>query len=81
MSQNYKIVETMRSDADEMEGWGAGNEAGRTRQAASLIQELGEALEGLRLQALQSSVNEPANEWGQEALEKTNAILSKLKEA
>jgi hypothetical protein len=38
--------------------------------------ELEGALRALRLQALQSSVNDPANEWGLEALHQANAALS-----
>jgi hypothetical protein len=40
------------------------------------VAELEEALRALRLQALQSSVNDPANEWGLEALHQANAALS-----
>jgi hypothetical protein len=78
MSQNYKIVETMRSDADEMEGWGAGNEAGRTRQAASLIQELGEALERC-VDYIEADEMAHGRTFG--AGVQGRAILSKLKEA
>jgi hypothetical protein len=39
------------------------------------VAELEEALRALRLQALQSSVNDPANEWGLEALHQANAAL------
>lgn len=39
--------------------------------------ELLDALKALRLQALQSSVNSPANEWGMEALAMANAAISK----
>lgn len=64
-------------------------DAGDTRRAeanAALIVHsvnslpyLVEALEALQLQALQSSVNDPANEWGQEALAMTRAALSKYR--
>ncbi len=37
------------------------------------------ALEALCLQALQSSVNDPANEWGREALEIAHAALNEEK--
>jgi hypothetical protein len=43
---------------------------------AERITELEGALRALRLQALQSSVNDPANEWGLEALHQANAALS-----
>lgn len=36
-----------------------------------------EALKSLQRQALQSDVNDPANEWGREALEMTNAAIAK----
>jgi hypothetical protein len=36
---------------------------------------LREALDALRLQALQSDLNNPANEWGWEALQLANAAL------
>lgn len=39
--------------------------------------DLYEALSALRLQALQSSVNSPANEWGMEALALANAAIAK----
>lgn len=35
------------------------------------------ALKALQLQALQSSVNDPSNEWGQEALAMTRAAISR----
>jgi hypothetical protein len=82
MSQNYKIVETMRSDADEMEGWGAGNEAGRTRQAASLIQELAEAAERLAThldERIDSAPRDAVPVFS--GLAELRSILSKLKEA
>lgn len=35
------------------------------------------ALKALQLQALQSTVNDPSNEWGQEALAMTRAAISR----
>jgi hypothetical protein len=81
MSQKYKIVETMRSDADEMEGWGAGNEAGRTRQAASLIQELGAALEEMVSFIDRANDYELVRAYRFKPYDDAKAILSKLKEA
>lgn len=42
-----------------------------------LEQELVEALKELHLQALQSTVNDPSNEWGCEAIEKASALIAK----
>jgi hypothetical protein len=39
--------------------------------------ELLDALTSLRLQALQSGLNDPANEWGREAISKANAAIAK----
>lgn len=38
-----------------------------------------DALKALHLQALQSSLNDPANEWGREALDMASAALSKAR--
>lgn len=46
-------------------------------QLATAAPDLVEALQALRLQALQSTVNDPANEWGAEALQMADAALSK----
>jgi hypothetical protein len=40
--------------------------------------EMYEALKALQLQALQSTVNDPANEWGQEALDMARAVLKSI---
>jgi len=52
-----------------------GSAEGWMQKAHDRIVELEEALRALRLQALQSSVNDPANEWGLEALHLANAAL------
>lgn len=44
--------------------------------AANAFPHLVAALEALQLQALQSDVNDPANEWGHEALEMTRGALA-----
>lgn len=41
--------------------------------------ELAEALSALQRQALQSTVNDAANEWGMEALAMTRAALTKYR--
>lgn len=41
--------------------------------------EMYRALEALQKQALQSTVNDPTNEWGMEALEMTDAALRKAR--
>ena len=41
--------------------------------------DLYEALYDLQRQALQSTLNDPANEWGWEALQKTRAALAKAR--
>jgi hypothetical protein len=46
-------------------------------QKMAAAPELLEALEALRLQALQSELNSPANEWGWEALQLANAAIAK----
>lgn len=54
--------------------------AGRPEADAHLIAaapELLEALKAIQLQALQSSVNSAANEWGREALDLANAAIAK----
>lgn len=55
-----------------------GNECGQALvdSLKARVAELEGALRALRLQALQSSVNDPANEWGLEALHQANAALS-----
>jgi MoxR-like ATPase len=60
-SQRCRLV--MAKAADELARLRAENEA------------LREALDALRLQALQSDLNNPANEWGWEALQLANAAL------
>ena len=52
-----------------------GSAEGWMKKAHDRIEELEGALRALRLQALQSSVNDPANEWGIEALNLANAAL------
>lgn len=44
---------------------------------AGLEQELVEALKELHLQALQSTVNDPSNDWGREAIEKATYLIAK----
>jgi hypothetical protein len=51
------------------------DDGGLLHEAADEIERLRAALEALQRQALQSSVNYPANEWGQEALEMARAAL------
>jgi hypothetical protein len=41
--------------------------------------ELYEALKALQLQALQSNVNEPSNEWGRDALAQARGALAKAR--
>lgn len=40
--------------------------------------ELLEALKELHLQALQSDLNSPANEWGYEAIQRSSTVITKL---
>jgi hypothetical protein len=40
MTRAKELAGLLRTDADEIAGWGAGNEAGRVREAASLIERL-----------------------------------------
>mgnify|MGYP000860187198 CR=1 FL=1 len=44
MVKRYEIVERLNEDAEEISGWGAGNEAAHVRQAAYIIQSMAEAL-------------------------------------
>ena len=45
------------------------------------LNDIYEALKALRLQALQSDVNDDSNEWGKEALEMARAALDKAEQA
>lgn len=44
----------------------------------ALFDQMREALKALELQALQSSVNRPSNEWGMEALGMTRSVLARI---
>ena len=55
------------------------DEALEVADAILAIPELVDALEALQLQALQSELNDPAHEWGREALDKTRTILAKVR--
>lgn len=48
-------------------------------QLIATAPELYDALESLMLQALQSTVASPGNEYGYEALNKANAVLAKAR--
>jgi hypothetical protein len=48
------------------------------RARLALFDQMREALKALELQALQSSVNRPSNEWGMEALGMTRSVLARI---
>lgn len=48
---------------------------------ADIFERLAEALAALQIQALQSTVNDPTNEWGAEALAMTQNALNSYREA
>lgn len=53
------------------------NESVANARLIAAAPDLLKALEALRLQALQSSVNDRSNEWGMEALGLANAAIAK----
>lgn len=58
---------------------GGSEEAMANARLIAAAPDLLEALEALRLQALQSDVNNPANEWGREALAMAHAAINKAR--
>lgn len=55
----------------------AKEDAAHIVKCVNMHDELVEALKALHIQALQSNVNSPANEWGEEALSMSLATLKK----
>jgi hypothetical protein len=51
---------------------------GESDPRLALLDEAVKALKALELQALQSSVNRPSNEWGMEALGMTRSVLARI---
>jgi len=76
------IVERLRSSDNGTSGGPTGLEAesaDEIERLRSQLKEMAEALSALHRQAIQSTVNDPSNEWGMEALNMSSAALSRYR--